>query len=320
MEPLSCQEIINSNDYPIDELQHPLRQQVIDQVQAELADDGCAVIRNFFSIAGLAALKTEALERKEQTYYSPNKKCNIYLGDGNPELPDDHPQNIFLDRTNGFITSDLLGEETASHRLYYWEPLRRFLADCLGKQELFIYEDPVSNMIVNVGEPGQQFNWHFDTNEFTITMLLQAAESGGVFEYVPNLRTAEDECIEEVKKVLRGDRSRVKQLELNAGDLQFFLGRFSLHQVTENTGGMDRLLLIQSFTEKPGVIGSMYRVKDLYGKITEAHITNKQEKVRADGLLDKNSWSIIIILTFHLKKYYENWIHRSRQCWRKTGR
>jgi hypothetical protein len=30
----------------------------------------------------------------------------------------------------------------------------------------------------------------------------------------------------------------------------------------------------------------MYRVKDLYGKITEAHITNKQEKVRADGLLD----------------------------------
>ncbi|MEE2716517.1 MAG: hypothetical protein VX610_03735 [SAR324 cluster bacterium] len=285
-EPLSCQEIINRHDYPIDELQHPLRQRVIDQVQAELADDGCAVIRNFFSTAGLATLLGEAQERKAQTYFSPNKKCNIYLGKGNPELPPEHPQNIFLDRTNGFITSDLLGEETASHRLYYWEPLRRFLAGCLGKQELFIYEDPVSNMIVNVGEPGQQFNWHFDTNEFTITMLLQGAESGGVFEYVPNLRTAEDECIEEVKKVLGGDRSRIKPLELNAGDLQFFLGRFSLHQVTENTGRTDRLLLIQSFTEKPGVIGSMYRVKDLYGKTTTAHEANGRNRVRADDLLD----------------------------------
>ncbi|MFT5664062.1 MAG: hypothetical protein ACI9JR_001454, partial [Gammaproteobacteria bacterium] len=62
--------------------------------------------------------------------------------------------------------------------------------------------------------------------------------------------------------------------------------RFSLHQVTENTGDEDRLLLIMSFTEKPGVIGSMYRVKDLYGKVTEAHLKNEENRVRADGLLD----------------------------------
>ena len=177
----------------------------------------------------------------------------------------------------------MFGEETTAHRLYYWEPLKQFLAECLGKQELFIYEDPVSNMIVNVGKPGQQFNWHFDTNEFTITMLLQAAQSGGIFEYVPGLRSAQDECYTEVKDVLDGDRSRVRQLELNAGDLQFFLGRFSLHQVTANTGNDDRLLLIMSFSEKPGMIGSLARVKDLYGKVTEAHT---QSKVRADNRVD----------------------------------
>ena len=78
-------------------------------------------------------------------------------------------------------------------------------------------------MIVNVAKPGQRFNWNFDTNEFTITTLLQAAESGGKFEYVPNLRSPDNECIEEVKKVLSGNHNRVKQLELKAGDLQFFL-------------------------------------------------------------------------------------------------
>ena len=80
----------------------------------------------------------------------------------------------------------------------YWEPLKHFLADCLNKQELFIYEDPISNMIINVGKQGEKFNWHFDTNEFTITLLLQAADSGGIFEYIPNLRKPDDECFDEV--------------------------------------------------------------------------------------------------------------------------
>ena len=188
-----------------------------------------------------------------------------------------------LPRTNGFITADLFEPETVAHRLYHWQPLNQFLAECLGKDQLYLYEDPVSNMIVNLGRPGQQFNWHFDTNEFTITMLLQPASSGAHFEYVPDLRNAQDECYEDVKKVLEGDRERVKRLELNAGDLQFFLGRFALHQVTENTGDNDRLLLIMSFSEQPGMIGSLVRVQNLYGKVTEAH---RAAQVRADGLVD----------------------------------
>jgi len=225
----------------------------------------------------------EAIARQPHAFYSAQKLCNAYLNDGDSQFPADHPRNRFLPRSNGFVTADLFDKETASYRLYHWEPLKQFLATCLDKAELFIYDDPVSNMIVNVGKPGQQFNWHFDTNEFTITMLLKSATSGGIFEYVPNLRSQHDECYAEVGKVLNGDRRRVKSLELNAGDLQFFLGRYSLHQVTENTGGNNRLLLIMSFTEKPGMIGSMARVKNLYGKVTDAH---HNSSIRADDLAD----------------------------------
>jgi hypothetical protein len=280
---LSCGDIIDHARYPIDQDDHPERERVIHEVRSALADDGCAVIRNFFSARGLAALLAEANERKAQAYYSARKQCNVYLNDGDPSFPPEHPLNVFIPRTNGFITADLFGAETASYRLYHWEPLKRFLAECLGKDQLFLYEDPISNMIVNVGAPGQQFNWHFDTNEFTITMLLQPASSGAHFEYVPGLRSAQDECYDDVKRVLDGERDRVRRLELNAGDLQFFLGRFSLHQVTENTGSNDRLLLIMSFSEQPGMVGSMVRVKDLYGKVTAAH---SADRVRADGLVD----------------------------------
>jgi len=141
-------------------------------------------------------------------------------------------------------------------------------------------------MIVNVLTPGSQFNWHFDTNEFTITMLLKSAASGGHFEYAPNLRNAEDECYEDVRAVLSGDTRQVTRLNLAPGDLQLFLGRFSLHRVTKNTGSSDRLLLIMSFTEKPGMIGSVERTRELYGKVTDAHLEAQAQRVRADNLMD----------------------------------
>ena len=86
--------------------------------------------------------------------------------------------------------------------------------------------------------------------------------------------------------MLGGDKTRVKRLDLRAGDLQLFLGRFSLHQVTPNAGATDRLVLIMSFAEKPGMIGSLARTRELYGKVTDAHIQAQQHHVRADKLLD----------------------------------
>jgi hypothetical protein len=86
--------------------------------------------------------------------------------------------------------------------------------------------------------------------------------------------------------VLRGDTQQVTRLHLAPGDLQLFLGRFSLHRVTKNTGPSDRLLLIMSFAEKPGVIGSVERTRELYGKVTDRHIEAQAQRVRADSLMD----------------------------------
>jgi len=283
---MNVENLIDLKNYPIHQPDSAEYLEIVKSVRLDLDEDGCAVLSNFLSVEGLDTITNEAEERKSQAYYAESKLCNVYLANGNPNEVEDHPQNIFLERTNGFITADLLGKGTYSHMLYHWQPLREFLTICLSKEKLYIYEDPISNMIVNLCKSGQTFNWHFDTNEFTITFLLRAAESGGYFEYVPNLRTKSDECFNEVKKVLNGDRYRVKRLNLHAGDLQFFLGRFSLHRVTHNTGSTDRLLLIQSFTEMPGIIGNPQRVKDLYGKTTKDHKDKIGDRARSDLLLD----------------------------------
>ena len=284
--PINPASLVNTSRYPLDNTENPQYQKSLTLTRAQLKRDGCAVIPDFLNPFGLSRLLAEAEERRKSAYFSAITKTNVYFSADDASLAEDHPQRIFLERTNGFITSDCYDDSSASRVLYNWQALIKFIQDCLGKDQLYIYEDPVSNMIVNVLKPGSQFNWHFDTNEFTITMLLKSAVSGGHFEYVPNLRNANDECYEDVRAVLRGDPKQVTRLNLAAGDLQLFLGRFSLHRVTKNTGLSDRLLLIMSFAEKPGMIGSVERTRELYGKVTEKHLEAQTQRVRADGLMD----------------------------------
>ena len=275
--------LVDHDRYPIEDLENPLRKEIIKETRASLERDGCALLKGFLSAHGLTSILNEALERRPLAYFSNDSKTNAYFSEPDQSLSESHPVNIQMERTNGFITSDNFEPESVCRQLYLWQPLSRFLAECLNKAKLHIYADPISNMIVNVCTPGTQFNWHFDTNEFTITMLLKPATSGGYFEYVPDIRTSRDENFEAVGAVLNGDRKKVKRLNLQPGDLQFFLGRYSLHQVTRNTGNDDRLLIIMSFTEEQGVIGSKDRVQQLYGKTTAAH---EQKKIRSDGLRD----------------------------------
>ncbi|MEM9465518.1 MAG: hypothetical protein AAGA90_09090 [Actinomycetota bacterium] len=285
MASLQPDDLIDTRRYPI-ATPGDRRERVVSEVRDALADDGCAVLPGFLSGPGHAALLAEAVEREPKAFYNPVNRANVHLGDADPAVPADHPRNRFFPRTNGFVRADEWDGSTASKRLYDWAPLKDFLQDCLGKDELHVYDDPVSNMIVNVQRTGQEFNWHFDTNEFTITMLLQAADAGGRFEYVPGLRSPADENEAGVAAVLDGDRAGVRTLDLRPGDLQFFLGRFSLHRVTPNQGSTTRLLLIMSFSEAAGSVGSVQRIRSLYGKVTEEHRAAAAAPVRADALLD----------------------------------
>ena len=284
-------ELIDHDRYPVspspdDAAARSRRADVVADVAAALADDGCAVLPGFLSRRGHASLLAEAREREARAFYNECAEANVHLGDGDPSLPAGHPRNRFMPRTNGFVRADEWDETTDSKRLYDWPPLKDFLRDCLGKDELHVYEDPVSNMIVNVQRRDEEFNWHFDTNEFTITMLLQPADEGGLFEYVPALRSPTDENVAGVNAILDGDRELVRTIDLRPGDLQFFLGRFSLHRVTPNLGITTRLLLIMSFSEVPGSVGSVQRIRTLYGKVTDDHRSADAAPARADELMD----------------------------------
>ena len=139
-------------------------------------------------------------------------------------------------------------------------------------------------MIINLVEEGEGFPWHFDTNNFTVTLAIQNGYKGGVFEYAPNLRTAQDECFNAVSDVLDDKSQQVKSIDLVPGDLQIFKGRYSLHRVTPVTGPKPRYVGIFSFVETEGMVGSLERTKQLYGRVLPIHY--ERAGLRADFLKD----------------------------------
>lgn len=146
------------------------------------------------------------------------------------------------------------------------------------------YADPLADVIVNLAEPGDGFPWHFDTNNYTVTLAIQNSESGGEFEYCPSLRSPIDENYPGVAEVLDGTRTAVRTLRLQPGDLQIFKGRYSLHRVTPLGGRRRRYVAIFSYVEESNMVGSPERTRQLYGRVLPLHLA--RAGCRADALID----------------------------------
>ena len=70
---------------------------------------------------------------------------------------------------------------------------------------------------------------------------------------MPGLRTAGDECFDDVRAVLTGQRSRVVQSRAKPGAFTMIEGNFALHRVTPIEGARPRMSLVLSYEEEPGV-------------------------------------------------------------------
>ena len=81
-----------------------------------------------------------------------------------------------------------------------------------------------------------------------------------------------------------GDRTRVRQLKLEPGDLQIFKGRFTMHRVTKVKGKKPRYLCIPAYVLDPWRVNTPEHSEAIYGKVLPIHVERNQ--ARSDGLAD----------------------------------
>ena len=280
--PPNASDLVDLDRYPINE-PGPRRDAVIAEARAAIDAVGCAVLKGFVRAECLPAIVAEC-DRTAQYGHRNFNRTNPYFTADRDDLPASHPLRRFYDRSNAFVPADHFGDDSLLRALYEWPVFAPFIQQALGEARFYRYADPLADVIVNLAEEGGGFPWHFDTNNYTVTLAIQNAEYGGDFEYSPYLRTPTDENFDGVGRVLDGDPSLIRTLRLEPGDLQIFKGRYSLHRVTPLTGRRTRYVAIFSYVEEPGMVGSPERARQLYGRVLPIHL--ERAGLRADALVD----------------------------------
>jgi len=284
--PIPVAELIDLERHPVDRPDSPLYAALVAETRAKLDDDGCAVISQFLHDEALPVMSAEIRGIRPFLHES-TIHINPYFSEGDPLLPKDHAINTFAERSGGFIPRDAFAATSAIDAVYQWPPLLAFIADCLDLPEIHCYSDPLAGLTINALDPGQQFAWHYDTNDYAVTILVDEASEGGLFQYSPNIRTAGDENFDCVRSCQDEDLTTVRTLQLRSGDLQIFRGRFSLHRVTKvATDSAARHTAVFAYTEKPDVIGRLERTRQLFGRALPAHEAAERSRSRSDELKD----------------------------------
>ena len=275
-------EYVDLIKYPIHEV-GPARKALIDESNLAIKDDGCVVLKGFVKQERISELVAEC-DRVESQGHRNFTRTNPYFLSDREDLPLTHPLRRFYDRSNAFVPADNFGSKSILRAIFDWPAFSPFVKEVLGEENFFPYADPLADVTVNLAEEGGGFPWHFDTNNYTVTLAIQNAERGGDFEYSPMVRSLTDENYEIVEKVLDGDNNLIRTLKLEPGDLQIFKGRYSLHRVAPLAGLRKRYVAIFSYVAEPGMVSSPQRAKELYGRVLPIHL--ERAGLRADSLID----------------------------------
>lgn len=268
--------------YPIEE-NGSARKALVEASNSAVQESGCVVLKGFLRAERISELVHEC-DRVEMYGHRNFTRTNPYFLKDREDLPSSHPLRRFYDRSNAFVPADNFGNNSILRAIFEWPAFSPFIKQVLGEEKFFPYADPLADVTVNLAEQGGGFPWHFDTNNYTVTLAIQNAERGGDFEYSPMVRSTTEENYEVVEKVLDGDKDLIRTLKLEPGDLQIFKGRYSLHRVTPLSGVRKRYVAIFSYVAEPGMVSSPQRAKELYGRVLPIHL--ERAGLRADALID----------------------------------
>ncbi len=280
------QQIVNCDAYALHDPGSTDWYSAVQPVRSELRQQGCSVLRGFIRPPILNKLEQQGEALAADAHYTV-ETVNAYNTDPRQSLPEEHPARITFERGNAFVARDLIPDKYLISLLYTHPLFKQFLAACFEMNTLYELSDPLAGLCMNVLQADCEHPWHFDTNEFTVSLLTKSANQGGVFQYCPNIRSPAHENLVDVRAVITGQASqRIQHLNIKCGDLQLFRGRYSLHRVSRVEGDKERHTAIFAYTKLPDVIGSVERTRQLFGRVLSEHYAAQHNSARSDKLMD----------------------------------
>ncbi|MGI9351559.1 MAG: HalD/BesD family halogenase [Rhizobiaceae bacterium] len=266
--------LIDLERYPIEDLDRGKGAEFLKFCQNQMESCGWCNFDGFIKADALAALVEESSELLP-TAETLTIRRNIYQGEIDPLAPRDDPRRKEYVHIATQLADDQIPGETLVKQLYNSDLLTDFIRRVQKKKTLYRCADEFQALNIIGLEPSSWHAWHYDTTECTVTLLLQAAERGGEFTFIPNSRTDESEDREAVGRLLAGDMSDAQTFSRGAGAFTLFRGGYSLHGVTKVEGKLPRITAILTYSEEPETVISNDVNIRIYGKRVEAILASR---------------------------------------------
>lgn len=255
----------------VDLAAHPLGDPVyVKHCRQQLSDNDALLLAGFLRPDVLAELVDEAERQQHLAFYSA-QTYNVYLDPPDAAQPASDARSRAIVGSKGAVTTDQVAPMSALRTVYESPVFRAFLCQVLGEDELYEYADPLSSINVNYYDQGLELGWHFDNSSFSVTLLLQEPEAGGVFEFVSDLRDTSVGFHNEAGVAAQLDgrgEGPLLQLDQAAGDLALFRGRDALHHVTPVEGDRTRLQVVLAYNTEPGLSLSENARMTFFGRLS----------------------------------------------------
>lgn len=260
-------EFLDLEAFPLDRPDSAEYAALVKRCKAELASDGMFNLDGFLKPDAAQAEADSHKPKMATESFNHARTHNIYFKKEVEGLSADHPALKLHVTSNNTLCSDQL-DGSRVHQVYHWAALQSFLAEVMEKPVLYPMDDPLAAFnVMSYGE-GQALNWHFDRSEFTVTLLLQAPEKGGVFEYRTDLRTSDDPNYDGVERLLNGQDPDMRKMNVVPGTLNVFKGVNTPHRVTKIKGDRPRMIAVLTYYEKPGAMFTETEQLGFYGRST----------------------------------------------------
>ena len=267
--------LVDLERYPIENLAEGRGAEFLRECQEQMEKHGWCNFDGFIKPEALDALAAESNDLLP-TAETLTIKRTIYQGKVDPSAPADDPRRKEYTHIARQLADDQIPEETLIQQLYKSELLTDFIRRVQKKHVLYRCADEFQALNVVALHPGSWHAWHYDTTECTVTLLLQSAEKGGEFAFLPNSRTDDAEDREAVDALLAGDMSVAKTFSRGAGAFTLFRGGYSLHGVTQVEGERPRVTAILTYSEEPDEVLSNEVNIRIYGKRVEKILADRK--------------------------------------------
>jgi len=265
-------QIVDLDRYPIDQPDGPACQSLIASCRSDIENKALCTLPGFIRPDALEALQAEAETLAPKACRMDNLRTP-YGWMCNAGFEPEHPRSqVFLNRS-GLVLSDEFPSSSYLEALYRRDSLTEFLRRAIGVETLYNTACPHLSFNIGVEGEGDQFGWHFDTNDgCAVSLLLQQADEGGHFEYTPFISSEDDENYAEISRVFAGESERVRRPAMAPGTFTLFRGHRSLHRVTPvGRTVRPRLIALMGYDQHPGMVYPESTIRDFKYPTSETY-------------------------------------------------